>query len=65
MADLTNKTEKVDIDGLTKLNNRLNELFIDTFRGIPVRLDEKLKGNSWYVAVSPDIYQELLKRKIV
>ena len=40
-----------------------DKLFLATFVGVPVRVDANLKGNEWFCAVSPKIYDELNKLK--
>ncbi len=32
------------------------QYFLDTFKGVPIRVDENLEGNEYYCAVSQETY---------
>lgn len=37
----------------------IHKAFISSFRGIPVRIDSELKGYSYHISVSQELYDEL------
>jgi hypothetical protein len=51
--------EKIDIDSLNKVYKDWHDSFIDQFKGVPVRIDEILKGGQYYIAVSRELYERL------
>jgi hypothetical protein len=44
-----------------ELNEELQVSLIDSFKGVPLRIDDNLPANRWYVAVSRDIYEQIMK----
>lgn len=37
----------------------LNDAFLDSFTGVPIRVDESLVGCQYYVAVSGKLFEEI------
>lgn len=55
--------DKIDLDeitdGLDKVWRDWHNSFIDSFKGVPVRIDEVLEGGQYYIAVSRELYERL------
>ncbi len=59
----TNTTHNVCIDDLLTVSRTMHDQFIDMFSCIPLRVDTKLKGMSWNIAVSQKLYEEILAKE--
>jgi hypothetical protein len=55
--------QKVDIDDIVCVKNHLQQDFISNFKeafmGVPIYIDNELKGNRFYISVSPELYQAI------
>jgi len=60
----TNKSNArcVDVDTLLRISKTMHAAFVETFRGIPLRIDPALEGNEWYCAVSEKLFEEIKKQ---
>ena len=58
----TECADKIDIKHLCSVATELQELFLDSFKGFPVRVDGSLEGNRYYVAVSRELFEQIVER---
>ena len=56
-------TEKVDLDSMVKICTGIHNEFIQSFAGLPIRVDETLE-HGYYIAVSRDLYNEIVAKNI-
>jgi len=49
----------VDIDKLNEVFNNLEGTFISRFRGVPIKVDDSLKDNEYYVVVSRETFDKI------
>lgn len=52
----------VDLETLEKMKQNAIDMIAASFMGIPVHVDDRLTGMSYYIAVSPEL-EEVLKRE--
>ena len=62
MLDDKTFTDNIDIEHLCSVATEVQELFLDSFKGIPVRVDESLEGNRYYVAISRELFEQIVER---
>lgn len=53
--------EKVCVENLNEICADWHKAFVSQFSGIPLRVDESLKGGQYFVAVSQELYEQLIK----
>lgn len=58
-CEAKNFTSK-DMENLLSVSEQLQTEFVQNFIGVPVRIDEKLEGNQHYVAVSKELYKQII-----
>lgn len=55
--------EKIDLDELEESLDKVwqdwHNSFIDTFKGVPMRIDETLEGGQYFITVSRELYKRL------
>jgi hypothetical protein len=56
--------EKVDLEKLTEINMGFRGDIISSFTGIPLKIDEILEGNQYYIAVSRELYKQIENRAV-
>jgi len=56
---------KVDLERLSNLQKDFRRIALSslTYSGIEIRIDEKLEGKKYYLAVSPETYTQLKEFK--
>lgn len=59
----SSKVEKVDIKNLARIAAELHNDVASRFKGVPVIMDDKLIGHNYYIAVSPDLYEQIMVKK--
>ncbi len=62
ILDVRESTASMNMNNLMRANEEMKEIFLDSFSGIKVRKDFRLKANDWYCAVSPEIFEKLRER---
>lgn len=50
---------KVDLEKITEMFVGLRGDIISQFTGIPLKIDETLEGNQYYIAVSKKLYNQI------
>jgi hypothetical protein len=50
---------KIDLDNLVDVYNVLQADFAKSFVGIPIKVDDTLEGNHYYIAVSRELLNEI------
>jgi hypothetical protein len=50
------------IEQLEKVADTVDKLFLEAFDSVPVRCDETLTENKYYVAVSKELFERLTKK---
>lgn len=50
---------KVDLENLNQICLGLKAEFIQSFMGFPIKVDESLDGNQYYIAVSRGLLKEI------
>ena len=53
----------VDIKELNRVSNMLTTSLYDSFKGMPVVIDDELEGMSWHIAMSREMFNELVRRE--
>lgn len=56
---LSGKNEKVDIKNIAEVAAQLHKDVVSRFRGVPVIVDKKLTGYTYYIAISRDLYDQI------
>lgn len=56
-------THDVCIDDLLTISRVMHDQFLDTFSSVQIRIDPKLKGNNWHVAVSEDLWKDIIEHE--
>lgn len=59
VPDTFTKVEQINFEGLAKVHNDWHQSFIDSFKGVPVRIDETLEGGQYYIAISRELHEDL------
>ena len=54
---------EVNIENLNGVYDEMHKAFVNSFKGVPVRIDKKLKGNEYFIAVSRQLYKEIEKEQ--
>lgn len=55
----SNMPVEFDLNQTERLMRDIQKQFLIAFAGVPVAVDPNLKGNSYYIAVSKDVYNQL------
>jgi hypothetical protein len=55
-------TGNIDIEHFCSVATEVQELFLDSFKSVPVQVDESLEGNRYYVAVSRELFEQISQR---
>lgn len=56
---------KLNLSELNKISAEFDRGIIASFKDIPVRVDESLRGYEYYISVSPELCEKLKKAKNV
>ena len=51
--------KKVDLEHITQICSGLRAEFINSFMGLPIKVDVSLSGKDYYIAVSPELLEEI------
>ena len=51
--------EQIDVKDVAKIVAELHKDVVSRFRGVTVIVDRRLIGNNYYIAVSPDLYDQI------
>lgn len=52
---------EVDLAKLIRISEMLQTNFINSFKGVRIKVDDYLVGNDYYCAVSPELYKQLME----
>ena len=53
------ETPKVDLESLSNICKGVRNEFIQSFIGLPIKVDESLEGSRYYIAVSRELLKEI------
>ena len=55
---------EVDLESMSKIVMGLHGEFLQSFMGLPIRVDASLEGSHYYIAVSRELLREIEKKKL-
>ena len=55
----TETPKEVDLEAISNICSGLRNEFIQSFTGLPIKVDESLKGGQYYIAVSRELLREI------
>ena len=55
----TKPAEPVDLESISNVCKGLHNDIIQSFTGLPVKVDESLEGSQYYIAVSRELLNEI------
>jgi hypothetical protein len=55
----TESPKEVDLESISNICSDLHKGFINSFVGLPVKVDESLEGSQYYIAVSRELLREI------
>lgn len=53
-------THNVDLDYILRFSKEMQRKYLDMFTGVKIKVDPELKGNSYYCAVSLELFDQII-----
>jgi len=60
----TESPKEVDLESISNICSGIRNEFIQSFTGVPIRVDESLEGSQYYIAVSRELLKEIEAKEV-